>query len=751
MPLLEEIAGSITGIFKKKITLNEPFIDFSARFAAVPGTVVLLSGGDLDCSRYHILGAKPWLSFRGRGRSMSITGQDKTVELKADPFELLRDILNTYSLDRPEQGFSGVPEPVAAGLFGYFSYDLKDCLETLPRTSIDDLHLPHICLFAPAIIVVHDRMYEQTHLYISERMHSGRETLAADVKYFQRVMGDDIPGYGSYCGDVGGFRSNFSKSEYMAAVEKIRTFITDGHVYQVNMSQRFEMEFEGDPFSLFRELFTKNPAPFFAYINAGEHQIVSTSPERFIQRTGNRVETRPIKGTRPRGKTGDEDHKLRLDLVQSKKDDAELSMIVDLLRNDLGKVCTGGSVRVKDHKRVEAYENVYHLVSVVEGRLDSHCDSVDLIKATFPGGSITGCPKIRTMEIIDEMEPNRRHIYTGSIGYVGFNNSLDLSIAIRTATLYNKRIYFSVGGGIVFDSVPSDEFDETLHKGKTLMEIFKGRESESQKNFVWMNGKIIPKNKAVVSATDPGFQYGFGFFETIRVDRGKPVLLEDHIARFNQTWEHLFAGDPPDLSWNVIIEQVIRKNDLVSQTAAVKMLASATNDQTPCINPTLLVTARHYSHRLEGKKEHGIRLAVYTEPRLTPFADYKTMNYLYYFLAGKWAKDHNQDEALILNPDGSISETNTANILYIKGKSVIIPVSPHVLPGVMQRNVCVFLKKHGYNIEHKKLGLNDIAEKGSIVLTNSLMGAVPVSSIEGKQINMTSSLCNRINKHIFLL
>jgi para-aminobenzoate synthetase component 1 len=202
--------------------------------------------------------------------------------------------------------------------------------------------------------------------------------------------------------------------------------------------------------------------------------------------------------------------------AKSKKDDAELSMIVDLLRNDIGKVCKAGSVRVAEHKRLEAYQNVFHLVSIVEGRLEEGRDAIDLLRATFPGGSITGCPKIRTMEIIDELEPNRRHIYTGSIGYISFHNTMDLSIAIRTATVYNGKIFFSVGGGIVFDSDPHDEFEETIHKGRTLMEVFKGKEEKStEQNYVWINGTLEPLDQASIPVWDQGFQYGFGFFETI--------------------------------------------------------------------------------------------------------------------------------------------------------------------------------------------------------------------------------------------
>jgi para-aminobenzoate synthetase component 1 len=296
------------------------------------------------------------------------------------------------------------------------------------------------------------------------------------------------------------------------------------------MSQRFQMDFDGDTFSLFKTLYNNNPAPFFAYINAGNHQIVSTSPERFLLQTGEKVETRPIKGTRPRGNTPVEDKRLGRELEQSKKDDAELSMIVDLLRNDIGKVCKAGSVRVAEHKRLEAYQNVFHLVSIVEGRLEEGRDAIDLLRATFPGGSITGCPKIRTMEIIDELEPNRRHIYTGSIGYISFHNTMDLSIAIRTATVYNGKIFFSVGGGIVFDSDPHDEFEETIHKGRTLMEVFKGKEEKStEQNYVWINGTLEPLDQASIPVWDQGFQYGFGFFETIRVDNGNPRYLEGHI------------------------------------------------------------------------------------------------------------------------------------------------------------------------------------------------------------------------------
>ncbi|MBW1840413.1 MAG: aminodeoxychorismate synthase component I, partial [Deltaproteobacteria bacterium] len=719
-------------------------LDFSARFAAMPGTVVLMSGGDLDCARYHILGAKPWLTFSGSGSDMTVSVQDNTVSFHADPFETLRNIIDAYRLKDPD-----LPPPVSAGLFGYLAYDLKDVLEKLPRTSIDDLRLPHIFFAAPSIIVVHDKITGLTRRCIPIRTISGKSCLDDDIHAFHRILETKPPAAGRFSGDAGGFQSNFTRLNYMDAIEKIIEYIAAGDIYQVNMSQRFQMDFEGDPYTLFTSLYHKNPAPFFAYINAGDHQIVSTSPERFLLRTGEKIETRPIKGTRPRGQTPAEDEKLGQALIESKKDDAELSMIVDLLRNDMGRVSRAGSVRVAEHKRLEAYQNVYHLVSVVESELDTGHDSIDLLKATFPGGSITGCPKIRTMEIIDELEPTRRHIYTGSIGYVGFHDTMDLSIAIRTATVYQGKIIFSVGGGIVYDSDPQDEYEETLHKGQTLMSVFKGKERRSEhNNFVWLNGTLVPRDQAVIPVADLGFQYGFGFFETIRVDNGKPKHLEAHLDRFYHTWRHLFAENPPDLTWDEIIDQVIAANRLGDKTAALKITATRGDRETLPFNHTLLVTARPYTHRLAGTEEQGINLAVYPHPRQSPLADHKTLNYLYYFLAGKWAAARGAAEALILNPDGTVSETHTANILLIKDRTVVLPVSPHVLPGIMEKAACNYLSNNGCRIEKKSLKTADLLSFDQIYLTNSLMGVVPVLSIDKKKLSKPSDLWQKINQEI---
>jgi para-aminobenzoate synthetase component 1 len=259
-----------------------------------------------------------------------------------------------------------------------------------------------------------------------------------------------------------------SREEYMALVEKIINYIIRGDVYEVNLSHRFEAGYQGDPYGLFLKLYQMNPAPFSAYLNFGDNRIISSSPERFLRVEGDWVETRPIKGTIQRGENEEEDLKNRKILANSMKDDAELSMIVDLLRNDLGKVCEYGSVRVKEHKRIEGFSNVWHLISIVEGKLRGEENYASLIRGCFPGGSITGCPKIRSMEIIDELEKYARNLYTGMI-FIANDARLDSSIVIRTIVAKKRALYFSVGGAVVYDSSPEREYEETLEKAQSIM------------------------------------------------------------------------------------------------------------------------------------------------------------------------------------------------------------------------------------------------------------------------------------------
>ncbi|MBU2429737.1 MAG: bifunctional anthranilate synthase component I family protein/aminotransferase class IV, partial [Proteobacteria bacterium] len=485
------------------------------------------------------------------------------------------------------------------------------------------------------------------------------------------------------------------------------------------------------------------------------HNIVSTSPERFLKRSGRFVETRPIKGTIARGATQVQDEENSRMLAQSLKDDAELTMIVDLMRNDLSRVTESGSVVVSEHKCIEPYENVFHLVSVVQGILEPDKTSVDLLKATFPGGSITGCPKIRAMEIIDELEPVKRHVYTGSIGYISFHDTLDLSIAIRTATIAGDHIMFSVGGGIVYDSDPEKEYQETLDKGKTLMESLSGRQLAVAvpEKKAWVDGRLMDQNMVKISATSTGFQYGAGVFETIRVEGNHVFRLKEHVARMNASWQSIFEEYPPDITWEAVIRMLIRENKFQDPILAVKLLMA--KDDRNFGKPYFLAAfLRPYIHRLELAGKDGLDLITYPHARQSPLADHKTLNYLYYEQAMRYARSHGRDEALILNSDDTVSETNTANILAIDGNTVWIPESLHVLPGVTQKTVLTILSDKGYDICPKKMFKDQIYSFPNIILTNALMGAVKVLSIDGKKTEHTNGICSQgicayINAQLF--
>ena len=734
----------VTSVHTEALELDEPFVDVVRRFAHLPGTVALMSGGDHDSARHHILGVYPWLTLSGQRTRTTLADAHHSVELESDPFDTLRGVLSHSKLPDLHSAL-----PLCSGLLGYFAYDLKDCLERLPRTSIDDLGLPLMYLVAPAIIVVHDRVSRTTTLS-AMRLQGDDTRFRKDVTRFKEALGVEVTPSKPARRGAGKCASAFSRAEYLAAVETIRKYIVEGDVYQVNMSQRFEAPFDGDPFDCLTTMYAANPAPFFAYINANDHQIVSTSPERFIKLENGSVETRPIKGTRPRGKTPAEDGALRKELEASAKDEAELSMIVDLLRNDIGKVCQPGSVRVLEHKRLEAYQNVYHLVSIVRGELDPGMDAVDLLRATFPGGSITGCPKIRAMEIIDELEPVRRHIYTGSIGYLGFDGTMDLSIAIRTATFTSGKVVFSVGGGIVFDSDPASEFEETLHKGRTLMNALDATSAEEgSDSTVWHDGAFKPSATASAPLDCEGLAFGFGFFETLRVQAGRPILLAAHVRRFELAWREFFQSSPPDVTWEDVIAQLIRRNRLTNASAVVKLVAAAGRPNGTRPAQVLFASAKPYSSRAALSSRPGLRLRVYPHARHTPLASHKTLNYMYYKLAGDWAKRHGADEALILNTDHSVSETNTANVCCVFGNTAYFPISEHALPGTMAAEVRRLLSRWGMIVDDRRLTVEDLLAADHVFLTNSLMGAVPVVSLHDARVGHDPALCDKLNQAVF--
>ena len=380
--------------------------------------------------------------------------------VQGEPFEVLESLVDKYKCTIDND------IPFLFGAIGYISYDAGRMLEKLPDTSEEDFIIPDIRFVFYKNIIIFDLINDKK--YITD-LYGNVENIESLLKVIHngKKINDEI-----VCEKSKNiFYSNFIKEDYKKAVTRLKEYIVSGDVYIANMTQRFWCHNEEDSFNIYKKLRSINKAPFSAYLNFEDFQIISSSPERFIQVANNKAHTRPIKGTRPRGHNTEEDEKNKLELINSEKDKAELLMVVDLERNDFSKVCKPHTVKVTENFKLEEYATVFHLVSTVEGYLKDDVSSVRCIKECFPGGSITGTPKIRAMEIIEELEGVKRNIYTGSIGYFDFRGNCDFNIVIRTIIKKDNKAYFGVGGGITYDSIEEDEYSETLDKAKALMRV----------------------------------------------------------------------------------------------------------------------------------------------------------------------------------------------------------------------------------------------------------------------------------------
>ena len=416
-------------------------------------------------SRFSYLSADPFLVVRSRGSRVSLLRNGVLEETEGDPWAFMKASLNDYRVERRP----GLP-PFQGGVIGYWGYDLGRHLERLPSLADDDLGLPELYLGFYDWVLAHDGDTGVSYL-ISTGLPDGSERRAEEreAEIMDRLASApsaEPADVAAYC--PADLRSNFSRESYMAAVERVKDYLTAGDAYQVNLSQRFQSPYAGDPWPLYLRLREANPAPFAAYLGFPEMQVLSASPEEFLGLDGGRVRVRPIKGTRPVGATDCETAALAAELLASEKERAENVMIVDLIRNDIGRVCRIGSVEVPSLFAVEQHPTVLHLVSTITGELREGADAIDLLQACFPGGSVTGAPKVRAMEIIEELEPVRRGVYCGAIGYVSFSGDMGTSIAIRTLVLAGGQAYLQAGGGIVADSEPEAEYEETLHKARGL-------------------------------------------------------------------------------------------------------------------------------------------------------------------------------------------------------------------------------------------------------------------------------------------
>jgi para-aminobenzoate synthetase component 1 len=439
--------------------------------------------------RYSFLSADPVAVVRSKGTAVQVLEGDAWRAADGDALDVARGWLR----EMRAEATPGLP-PFQGGVAGYIGYDYGAVLEQVPPTRYDDLALPDVALGLYDWVIAWDHQGGEAWLISRggpERRRAVRERLASAAPREPAPAvpaaepwprGAAAPAYASDAAADIGLRSTFTHRGYLDAVARVREYIVAGDIFQANLSQRFQVPLREPPFELYRRLRRRNPAPFAAYLGFGGVTVLSASPERFLRlEPDGEVETRPIKGTRPRGLGPMHDAALGRALAESVKDRAENVMIVDLLRNDLSRVCRPGTVRVPELFALEQHPTVHHLVSTVVGELEPGADAVDLVRAAFPGGSITGAPKVRAMEIIAELEPTRRGVYCGSIGYLSATGAMDTSIVIRTFVLRDGELYFQAGGGIVADSDPELEYRETLDKAAGLMETLRSREEPERR------------------------------------------------------------------------------------------------------------------------------------------------------------------------------------------------------------------------------------------------------------------------------
>ena len=442
-----------------KLAIKQSCIDVFAHFSHLPYAILLDSANSNHInSRFDIVAIEPQSTLEVKNNKSFLNN----IESSDNCFEIMNSELSRLAKTKADYDL-----PFNGGWLGYFGYDLGRTIESIPTIAIEDINLPQIAIGLYLDALIYDKQ-QQSWFYVSQ---PNTNRLALYEQYLNTHANSQVNTQ-SYALNSD-WQSNMSETEYAAKFAQIEEYLKSGDCYQINLAQRFNAQFEGSAWAAYVKLREANKAPFSSFINHPQGAILSISPERFISVNNNVVETKPIKGTMPRKADALEDQQQAKILAASAKDRAENVMIVDLLRNDLGKVAKPGSVHVPSLFAIESFPAVHHLVSTVTSELDEGKTAVDQLKAAFPGGSITGAPKIRAMEIIEELEPHRRSIYCGSIGYLSACGNMDTSITIRTLVCHKAQIYCWAGGGIVADSKVELEYQETYDKVNKILPLLK--------------------------------------------------------------------------------------------------------------------------------------------------------------------------------------------------------------------------------------------------------------------------------------
>ncbi|MED0972557.1 anthranilate synthase component I [Bacillus paramycoides] len=450
---------------RKSLALSIPYqLDFFKQYKFLsqdkPQHILLESGRG---GRYNIVGLDPVAVIQGKNETLHISESGKETIEHGNPLDLMQEYMEKWKTD-----YNPKYPPFQGGAVGYFSYDCIRYIEKLPSLAEDDINIPDIFFLLFDDVFVYDQkekvLWIITH-YVDE--HKEAEERLNEWKDLWMKEASEVT-MSFKCPEEKNEAVAFTEEGFMKAVERIQEYIGAGDVFQVNLSTRQERTLQTHPLEIYTSLREINPSPYMGYLELGDFQIVSASPELLIKKQGKEVSTRPIAGTRSRGASEQEDEELAKELIENEKERAEHVMLVDLERNDLGRVCKYGTVEVDEFMVIERYSHVMHIVSNVRGEVEEDKDAFDLVKAVFPGGTITGAPKIRTMEIIEELEPVRRGIYTGSIGWIGYSGDTELNIVIRTLLAKDGQAHVQAGAGIVIDSNPKNEYKESLKKAIAL-------------------------------------------------------------------------------------------------------------------------------------------------------------------------------------------------------------------------------------------------------------------------------------------
>jgi len=417
--------------------------------------------------RYSFIAANPAVELKGSGNNTILIKKQSIETLRANPLEVLKKIVPNIENEFMKE------IPFIGGAAGFVSYDIVRYYEEIGETPRDEMIIPEVHFLLFETIVVFDHLTQKVFIVgipiIDQSSLEDIKDLVEETKNQILNEREEAPSQVS----ISSYEASISKEEFIERVKKAKEYIVEGDIFQVVLSQRMRATIEGDPFSFYRKLRVQNPSPYMYYFDFEEYVVAGASPESLMKAVGETVYTNPIAGTRPRGKTQEEDEQLSVELIQDEKELAEHRMLVDLGRNDLGRVCEFGSVQISKYMDIEKYKHVMHIVSEVKGTLKEEFHPIDALISCLPAGTVSGAPKIRAMEIINELEDVKRGIYSGAVGYYSANGNIDFALAIRTMVVKDSKAYIQAGAGIVYDSVPEKEYEETIHKMRAFLEVEK--------------------------------------------------------------------------------------------------------------------------------------------------------------------------------------------------------------------------------------------------------------------------------------